>query len=94
MSDGSDMGCKCGQQDRPESSLTPCPMECKDRRDLFGGRVGKLPVELTQLGGPRRGDPGPDAGGVCASQEGGREGCQNHAYIQELESGEWGEEGG
>lgn len=34
---------------------------------------------------PRR--PGPDTGGVCVSKEvgGGREECQNHAYIQELE---------
>lgn len=34
---------------------------------------------------PRR--PGPDTGGVRVSQKvgGGREQCQNHAYIQELE---------
>lgn len=49
--------------------------------------VGKLSAELTQLGGPSRGDPGPDTGGVCVSRVvgGGREECQNHAYIQELE---------
>lgn len=53
---------------------------------LAGGWLGKLPAELTQLGGPSRGDPRPDTGGVCVSQEvgGGRE-CQSHAYMQELE---------
>lgn len=58
---------------------------------MVGGQacewMGKLPVELTQLGGPSGGDSGPDTGGVCARQEvgGGREECQNLAYIQELE---------